>query len=371
MGIYRAAFRSDMKILHVIHDHPAHPKIGGGGAVRVHELARRLASRGHDIHVVSGWFEGSDFYSGNLEGYSQSFLGPKRHPACKAFEFALAAYQKLPQLARGADLVIEDFSPYAPVCAWRLRSIPTILQIQNFTGRAFLGRHGIAGLPLWFTEAAYPRLFAHHILVGEHLRAHFSARDTRVIPMGFTPDNRGDLPPPKRDYIAFLGRMDFHQKGLDLLLEALRGMNLPVWFAGAGPDSDTMEQMVRFLPGSRFLGKLQGVEKWNFLHNARFVVMPSRFEGQPIVAIEAAAAGTPLLASPIPELAFIADSGIGRQFPSLDVETLRFALREMWNAPDLLKSCSESARSFASNRTWDNISIQFEAALLDIANSHA
>jgi glycosyltransferase involved in cell wall biosynthesis len=185
--------------------------------------------------------------------------------------------------------------------------------------------------------------------------------------MGFTPDPRPVVEGASRDYVAFLGRMDFHQKGLDLLLDAIKSMELPVRFAGAGPEVNRLQAALRNLSGSEFLGKLHGPEKWDFLRGARFVVIPSRFEGQPIVAIEAAAAGTPILASPIPELAFVQEEGIGRSFPKLDSQTLRTGLLEMWEATSDSALYQEAMRKFASTRDWNHIGEQFEAALLATA----
>jgi len=334
--------------------------------VRVRELATRLASRGHELHIVSGWFEGCEAHSEYAPGCRVTFLGPHRRPACKAVEYAMAVWPRLPDLAKDADLVIEDFSPYWPIGAYRLQNQgkAVILQIQNYVGTQLFKRHGLAGLPLYLIEKWYPRLFRHHILVGDHLQVRYRAgQDTRVIPNGFTMESDDITTPPSQDYIAYLGRIDFNQKGLDVLLEALQGTDLPVWFAGMGRETDRLRNAVRALPRCKVLGAVHGAEKWRFLRNARFMALPSRFEGQPIVAIEAAAAGTPILASSIPELDFITESGIGRQFASLESTTLRSALISLWEDHETLENLRTSGLHFSSDRTWDHIADKFEAAL--------
>jgi glycosyltransferase involved in cell wall biosynthesis len=363
-----------VRILHLIHDHPAHPTIGGGGAVRVHEIATRLAKRGHHVHIVSGWFKGCEKYSEACSDYQLSFIGSQRHPACKAIEYAIAAWKQLPTLAENAEIIIEDFSPYAPVGAYRLEDPQknVFLQIQNYTGSEFCTRHGwFAGLPLRILEQYYPRRFRNHILVGEHLRSRFQARQrSTVIPMGYSPATFSlDSAPASRGYIAVLGRLDFHQKGLDLLLDALAGTTLPVRFAGTGRESSRLEAALADLPACRFEGRLDGDAKWRFLAGARFLVMPSRFEGQPIVAVEAAAAGTPVLAAPIPELNFVSENNFGRQFASFDTAHLHDSMTEMWNDISALKTYSEAGLRFATHRTWDEISSQFEQELLRISRN--
>lgn len=356
-----------MKIAHFIHDHPRHPTIGGGGAVRVHEIARRLTARGHEVRIFSGWFEGCESPAIQPRDYAVHFLGRPRRPAAKAVEFAAAAWRNFDRAVADADVVIEDFSPYAPVGAFRAqrRGVAVALQIQNYMGRQFLGRHGPAGVPLMWVERFYPRLYRHHLLVGENLRSRFRARETaQVVPMGFEAGAASFSETRDRDYAAFLGRIDFNQKGLDLLLQALEGTGIPVRFAGSGAEAARLEQAVGRLPGCRVLGPLHGAEKWDFLQGARFLIMPSRFEGQPIVAIEAAAAGTPLLASAIPELDFITQNQIGRQFAPFTADALRRALRETWNDADGLRLWSGRGREFARTRTWEEIALQFEAALI-------
>lgn len=357
-----------MRILHVIHDHPHHPTIGGGGAVRVHEISRRLAARGHEIHIVSGRFEGCEAYASAAENPRVTFLGTARKPASRAVEFALATWRALPKMAAGFDVVIEDFSPYAPVGSWRLRrkGLPVVLQIQNYAGREFVSRHGIAGLSLAAVESWYPRLFRHHILVGDFLRTRFPGTCTEVIPQGFTPDLRVSSGDPARNHVAVLGRIDFHQKGLDRLLPAVAINGLPVWFAGAGPDQPRLEKALENLAGSRFLGKIHGDQKWDFLRGARFLVMPSRFEGQPVVAIEAAASGTPILASTIPELNFVTEEGIGRQADPDDPREFSAAMRNMWETAAANAEYAEKAKRFSRKHTWDQITIRFESALQKI-----
>ena len=51
-----------IRILHLIYDHINNPWVGGGGAVRVYEIYRRLADK-HDIEVVSGKYPGAENYT--------------------------------------------------------------------------------------------------------------------------------------------------------------------------------------------------------------------------------------------------------------------------------------------------------------------
>ena len=46
------------RVLHVIYDDPANPWVGGGGAIRLREIYRRVKTR-VDVTIVTGRFPGS------------------------------------------------------------------------------------------------------------------------------------------------------------------------------------------------------------------------------------------------------------------------------------------------------------------------
>jgi glycosyltransferase involved in cell wall biosynthesis len=122
-----------------------------------------------------------------------------------------------------------------------------------------------------------------------------------------TPAGRPAKRPPsssgKRSAL-FLGRMEVHQKGLDLLLRSIEqaGEGLRDYdfhFVGDGPDVAWLHARLAACTGlssrtSRWTDDPGGV-----LSAADLVLMPSRYEGVPLVLLEALAARVPVLASPI------------------------------------------------------------------------
>ncbi|ARS26160.1 glycosyltransferase family 4 protein [Sphingomonas sp. KC8] len=105
--------------------------------------------------------------------------------------------------------------------------------------------------------------------------------------------------PPDRKVALFLGRFDNHQKGLDLLAAAIRrsAARLRDWtflFAGDGPGKAAIATLAnaidaRTLPWSD--------RSQDYLAASNVMLMPSRFEGVPLVMLEAMAQGLPILAS--------------------------------------------------------------------------
>lgn len=114
---------------------------------------------------------------------------------------------------------------------------------------------------------------------------------------------RLDLPADRR-IALFLGRLDPAQKGLDRLVRAIGGerQQLRDWtflFVGDGEGRAMLDALaggengldVRVVPWTD--------QPAQFLAAADLLLMPSRWEGVPLVMLEAMAMGLPILASPI------------------------------------------------------------------------
>ncbi len=109
--------------------------------------------------------------------------------------------------------------------------------------------------------------------------------------------------------LLFVGRFE-HQKGLDLLIEAMRTIrsdrpDIQLHVAGAGPDSAHLD-----LPENVTLhGWLTRQELNKWYRAADAVVMPSRWEAFGLVAVEAMSVGTPAIVSDRGALPYVVDHG--------------------------------------------------------------
>lgn len=105
-----------------------------------------------------------------------------------------------------------------------------------------------------------------------------------------------------RRYILTVGRL-VPEKGIDYLLEAYRrsGSDLMLVIAGAADHASSYSQELLAQGGSkiRFLGVQPRSTLKHLYDNAALFVLPSFHEGLPIVALEAARCGTPMLLSNI------------------------------------------------------------------------
>jgi glycosyltransferase involved in cell wall biosynthesis len=105
----------------------------------------------------------------------------------------------------------------------------------------------------------------------------------------------------------------------------------------------------------RFVGWVQGAAKYDLLSSARLVVVPSRHETFGLVAVEALASGTPVIAFEIPCLSEVIPAGSGWLVPPFDVEALSSTLIKRYNDQDELLAAGLRGRSFAGRFDWDRL----------------
>ncbi len=355
-----------MKILHLIYDHINNPWVGGGAAVRAYEINKRLARKGHSILVISGNFKGAENYSeGSLE---YRFVGLRNPYYLSVFSYAYEAHRFLKRNLSGFDIVVEDFAPWNPVFAYTVSNRkPVVIQLHQKEGFNILRRYPLLGLPFWLIEKFYPGRYSPNVIfVSEESRSKFKIPSGTVIPNGINNELLSMASENKLgQYVLFLGRLDIFHKGLDMLVEAFENLEgIPLIIAGKGKD----EQKLRLLIEQKglkveFTGFVSGERKFRTLLDSKFLVMPSRFEAQGIVALEAAAVGKPLIVSDIPELRYVVENGFGISFRLGDIEDLKEKIRYLWNNNDLIDRMSEKGRRFAESFTWDKIATRYEEYL--------
>jgi D-inositol-3-phosphate glycosyltransferase len=183
--------------------------------------------------------------------------------------------------------------------------------------------------------------------------------------------------PPEDHMLLFVGRIE-PLKGLDILLEAIghyckerkRGDRSRLFLAviGGEPDADpeNMTTEMARLQALReqygitdvvtFLGKRSQDTLPYYYSAAEAVVVPSHYESFGMVALEAMACGTPVVASQVGGLAFLVKDGeTGYTIPVGDPDALCGRLEALINDPVLRKTMGEKAAAFAQEYSWDKI----------------
>jgi glycosyltransferase involved in cell wall biosynthesis len=159
-----------------------------------------------------------------------------------------------------------------------------------------------------------------------------------VIANGIDLQRHGVRPWPEapKKRVLFMGRLE-PQKGVDVLLSALRQVpECEVELLGEGRERPRLEAQARALGGrANFHGWLP--DPGPMLDVCRVVVMPSRWEGFGLVAVEAMAAGRAVIASDVDALPDVLGD-VGVLVPADDPQALAAALVEIFSDPQALRT---------------------------------
>jgi glycosyltransferase involved in cell wall biosynthesis len=141
----------------------------------------------------------------------------------------------------------------------------------------------------------------------------------------------------------FIGRLSF-EKGLDVLIDAVRKLNgASIRVVGTGPLEGVVQQAFR---GS-YLGFKPPEQVFKLLRTARFLVAPSTcYETFPLVAVEAFACGTPILASRHGGLGELVTDGVtGLLFNPADATDLAAKIAWAESHPEQMLEMGRAARA--------------------------
>ena len=135
--------------------------------------------------------------------------------------------------------------------------------------------------------------------------------------------------------------------------------------AGTAPDEAAVERL-GVADRVRFVGWISGTAKHDLLASARLAVVPSRHETFGLVAVEALASGTPVLAFDIPCLRDLVSPEVGCVVPAFDVQAFADQLVARYRDPDRLLEQGRGGRVAARAFDWDTLAARqaevYEAA---------
>ncbi|MEP7137640.1 MAG: glycosyltransferase [Chloroflexota bacterium] len=192
---------------------------------------------------------------------------------------------------------------------------------------------------------------------------------------------------PEHRMILFVGRIE-PLKGVDTLIQAMACLDLkdtsrPVHLAiiggdpSASPEQMTVEmarlQMLCEVLGLDqsvvFLGKRDQDKLPYYYSAAEVLVMPSHYESFGMVALEAMACGTPVIASEVGGLAYLVRDGeTGFTIPAEEPDTLCEKLTWLLNDADLHATMSANAAAYAQDYAWEKIAKQIVAVYDELIN---
>ncbi len=373
-----------MRILVIIYEFPP---IGGGGGRAAYDVCRQLASRGHQVTVLTAHMAGlpqEEVLDGIHLVRVKSF---RREPFRAGFitmlAYILAGFWAGLRSIRAArpDIIHTHFAVPSGALAWMLSlvsGIPYVLTVHlgdvpggvpEKTGRWFRWLEPFTH-PIWRRAR---RVFA----VSEYTRQlalkHYPVQ-IEVIPNGADIETLapGAIQLQQPVHLVFAGRF-VPQKDPLAIVQILAGLTNLDWHCvmlGDGPlmrevrsEVDKYSLQERF----DFPGWVTPQDVIAWFSKSDILFMPSRSEGLPVTGVQALAKGLALVVSRIGGFTDLVDEGLnGFLIEAGDQERFQQTLRRLIEDPEYLLGCRQQSLQKASAFDISRIARQYEAAFEEI-----
>jgi glycosyltransferase involved in cell wall biosynthesis len=366
---------------------PSFGEYGGIGRI-AGALARQFGAAGHQVSIVCRAGSPQPAETDRLPRLElRMHQLPRRwgHLARQA-RLAGTLARTLPSLRafladQGADtLFVLAISTYAPLALAASRWLPVVVSLQGGEPDGRFAAHPRVFRLLLLRAAAVTACATSLARQAEAL-APGAARRLSVIPNGVDVErfaNGGAYPHP-RPYLLAAGRFT-RQKGFDVLVEAaarlesVRRAHVDVLIAGDGGEEERLRALVqqRGLEANvQFLGAV-GAERLGALYRgALAVVVPSRWEGLPLVCLEAMASGRPVVASAVDGIPdAVLDQETGLLVPPDDAPALAGALERLLGDASMAERLGAAGRERARETfAWPGIAQRYLAVFSRAAAS--
>jgi glycosyltransferase involved in cell wall biosynthesis len=348
----------------------------GGAEVHLFEIFSRLAARGHRVRLVCSGWEGAPAAE-MVDGIEVTRRGTRN-------SFALLGRGAVRRSARRdpPDILVEDINKL-PLFLSGISRAPLYVIIPHLFGSTIFHEASVPAASLvWLAERPIPRAYrrASFHAISESTGADLVHRGVpseriRVIHPGVDAVRHAPLPAARAPMPAFLylGRLKRY-KGVEVAIRALAVArrtrpDLILDIAGSGDDRPRLESIAAGLgltQAVRFHGFVSESEKLRLLQSTWANVFPSPKEGWGITIVEAAACGTPSLASDSPGLRDSVRHGqTGYLVPHGDAEALAGRMLELAADPGLVDRLGRQGRAFALTLSWERAAEQTDDHLLE------
>jgi glycosyltransferase involved in cell wall biosynthesis len=350
----------------------------GGAEIHLFEIFKRLAGAGHRVRLVCSGWKGAP-PNARIDGIEVHRVGRRN-------SFALLGRGAVRRAIRKErpEVVVEDINKL-PLFLPSLTDLPFCALVPHLFGEtAFQEAPWPMAAAVWLAEqplaGAYRRAAFHAI--SESTRDDLVARGVaanriRVIHPGVDSARFSPSPGEPRSgepRFLYVGRLKRY-KGIGLAIEALAlarrtRPDLRLDIAGTGDHRAELGRLAAKLgqePAVTFHGFVSEAQKMSLLRGAWANLFPSPKEGWGITVVEAAACGTPSIASDSPGLRdSVRHMETGYLVPHGDVQALAARMLELAGDPALVTRLGAGARRFAERLTWERSAGETERHLHDI-----
>jgi glycogen synthase len=376
------------------------PVVIGGLGRHVDALSRELGLAGHDVVVLTRQPTGTD---ATTHPTTLDAVGPVRvlrvaeDPAHLELGRDLVAWTLAWQHAalRGALTLLQDWTPdvvhahdwlaaHAAIALADVRGVPLVATVHATEAGRNAGwlvtplQQQVHSVEWWLARRADAVITCSAAMHREVAELFDSRGPVTVVHNGITPRawsvDPGDAAAARARWVpgggpllVHFGRLEYEKGVQDLLaaVPAIRGRHpgTRLVVVGTGSQRETLVDRARsqgVLDSVAFAGFLPDADLAAAVAAADAVVFPSHYEPFGIVALEAAAAGAPLVVARTGGLAEIVVDGVtGVSFPARDVDALAGAVvRVLDDPPAAARRAAEGRSRLATDFDWATIAGQ-------------
>lgn len=295
------------------------PYCKGGKETRLYEITNRLARNGHQIHVYTmKWWDGGNTVIHNGVHFhaicrAYPLYHGKRRSIKQAIMFGLATFKLL--FAR-FDVLDVDHIPFFPlfsarVVTWlkqkRLQATWHEVWGKEYWQEYLTGHAAYIGYIVERLSFLLPDIIVSNSLhTTKRLREEGVKGNIKMIPLGVNLERIYSTPPAsRRSDVIFVGRLLAH-KNVDVLVQAIAIVkkthaSVSCLIIGKGPEKENIKAMIDkcgLRANIEILDSIVGDSNlYGLMKASKMLVLPSIREGFGLVAIEAHAAGIPVITS--------------------------------------------------------------------------
>jgi glycosyltransferase involved in cell wall biosynthesis len=340
----------------------------GGAEVLTHEIANRLAKKGHKVTLFVASFEGSNKQE-NIDCVNIVREGGK----FTVYEKAKNYYKNNKD---NFDLLVDEINVKPFLTPKFVKEIPIVALIHQVSPEQFTYELpfpiGIVGRYLLEKKWLSYYKDVSTVTVSESTRkslAELGFRRVSVIKEGLSisplkePGKKEDKPT-----ITFLGRLKKH-KLPDHAILAFKKIKeqLPNSQMNVIGDGYWLEKLKHMkVKDVTFHGHISNKDKYDILSRSHLVLVPAIREGWGLVVVESNAMGVPVIAYTVPGLVDSVQNGTNGILvkPNTPDELAKAAV-SLLNDSSRLKKLTETSIEYSKQFDWDTTTQQFEKVLLE------
>lgn len=351
------------------YDDVDNPYYGGGGAMAVHEVARRLTGD-FRITVLTGTFPGAreELTRDGVQYMRVGSAGLGAKLGQMAFSAVLPYYAK--QLSY--DAWIESFTPPFSTSTLPLISDKPVIGLVHMLAAEDMQRK--YKLPFGLVQNASLKWYRSLIVLNADLKNKILRINpnahVRIIPNGVTKPPLGTG--ASAEHFLFMGRIEMNQKGVDLMLKSYAAakdvVRHPLVIAGGGIKNEItalVKQINKLDLADRvkLVGRATGTKKDELFRKSVAVLCPSRFETFPLVALEAMAYKKCLVGFDIDGLAWIPDN-CRIKVSKFNVNELATAMAELSIHPRIAHTIGKRSYDLIKDYNWETSVSKYKETII-------